>query len=157
MQCCSTTRTQHGVISHTQDQDSNMDGCTAEDARLGRSHSSSSSSSMWCTCSVTSLQLRGCPTLPPCQHLSCAVTGTCHHHAPAAPGGPLAHADSLHALGTAFLLQDSDAPVAVAAAWQAAVPSLIGADGPLLTQVCLQQLQLGRQCWFRQRTGCSQR
>lgn len=33
------------------------------------------------------------------------------------------------------VLNDSDAPVAVAAAWQAAVPSLIGADGPLLTQV----------------------
>lgn len=33
------------------------------------------------------------------------------------------------------MLQDTDAPVAVAAAWQAAVPSLIGADGPLLTQV----------------------
>jgi hypothetical protein len=36
-------------------------------------------------------------------------------------------------------MQDNDAPVAVAAAWQAAVPSLIGADGPLLTQVQYRQ------------------
>jgi hypothetical protein len=43
-------------------------------------------------------------------------------------------------------LQDSDAAVAVAAAWQAAVPSLIGADGPLLTQVCLQHNQITSLC-----------